>query len=98
MLKASPRQTSVPQYRGNHGSSFTSDGDGVVGFQSTTMDDVESELVVDALHQHPHDQQDNFEVRRILLEHLHDVDSGNRQHLSSVSFVHECATAGQKQT
>ena len=62
------------------GSSFTSgSGDGVVGFQSATMDDVESELVVDALHTNIHMiSKTIFEVRRILLEHLHDVDSGNR--------------------
>ena len=61
-------------------SSFTSgNGDGVVDFQSATMEDVESELIVDAPHTTIHMiSKTIFEVRRILLEHLHDVDSGDR--------------------
>ncbi len=60
--------------------SFTSnDGDGVVDFQSATMTDVESELVVNAPHTTIHMiGKTIFEVRRILLEHLHEIDSGDR--------------------
>lgn len=60
--------------------SFTStDGDGVVDFKSATMTDVESELVVDAPHTTIHMiGKTIFEVRRILLEHLHEIDSHDR--------------------
>lgn len=54
-------------------------GDGIVEFASATMDDVESELVVDAEHTSIHmTGKTIFEVRRILLEHLHNVDSEDR--------------------
>jgi pimeloyl-ACP methyl ester carboxylesterase len=54
-------------------------GDGVVEFASATMDDVESELVVDAHHTSIHMiSKTVFEVRRILLEHLHEVDADDR--------------------
>jgi hypothetical protein len=54
-------------------------GDGIVEFASATMEDVESELVVDAHHTSIHmTGKTIFEVRRILLEHLRDVDSNDR--------------------
>lgn len=60
--------------------SFTSGrGDGVVDYASATMNDVESELVVDAPHTTIHMiGKTIFEVRRILLEHLHEIDSNDR--------------------
>ncbi|KAA5535683.1 hypothetical protein FYK55_28350 [Roseiconus nitratireducens] len=54
-------------------------GDGVVSYASATMDDTESELVVDADHTQIHmTGQAIFEVRRILLEHLQEIDSNDR--------------------
>lgn len=54
-------------------------GDGVVEYASATMDDTESELLVDATHTKLHmTGKAIFEVRRILLEHLDDVDSQDR--------------------
>lgn len=54
-------------------------GDGVVDYASATMDDVESELVVDAPHTTIHMVGKTiFEVRRILLEHLQQVDANDR--------------------
>ncbi len=54
-------------------------GDGIVDYNSATMDDVESELVVNAHHTSIHMiSKTIFEVRRILLEHLHEIDSGDR--------------------
>jgi hypothetical protein len=60
--------------------SFTGgQGDGVVDYESATMNDVESELVVDAPHTTIHMiGKTIFEVRRILLEHLHEIDSDDR--------------------
>jgi pimeloyl-ACP methyl ester carboxylesterase len=57
----------------------TGRGDGIVEFDSATMEDVESELVVDAHHTSIHMiSKTVFEVRRILLEHLHEVDANDR--------------------
>ncbi len=54
-------------------------GDSIVAYASAHMDDVESELIVDADHVSLHmTGQAIFEVRRILLEHLREVDSQNR--------------------
>ena len=54
-------------------------GDGVVAYNSAHMDDVESELVVDADHTSIHmTPKAIFEVRRILLEHLRELDGGDR--------------------
>ncbi len=54
-------------------------GDGIVEFASAKMDDVESELIVDAEHTSIHmTGKTIFEVRRILLEHLQSVDSEDR--------------------
>lgn len=54
-------------------------GDGVVNYDSAVMDDVESELVIDAEHTKIHmTSQAIFEVRRILLEHLDEIDAGDR--------------------
>ena len=70
-------------------SSFTSgNGDGVVEFDSATMEDVESELIVDAPHTTIHMiSKTIFEVRRILLEHLHELDSGDRLAKGSKNLV-----------
>lgn len=54
-------------------------GDGVVSLTSAKLRDVESELVVDA--NHSNIQMNNktiFEVRRILLEHLQEIDAADR--------------------
>ena len=54
-------------------------GDGVVEYASAKMDDVQSELIIDANHTHIHmTGKAIFEVRRILLEHLDEVDSEDR--------------------
>ena len=54
-------------------------GDGIVNYASAKMDDVESELVVDAEHTKVHmTGKSIYEVRRILLQHLQEVDSNDR--------------------
>lgn len=54
-------------------------GDGVVEYASAKMEDVQSELIVDATHTSLHmSGKAIFEVRRILLEHLEEVDSDDR--------------------
>ncbi|MCM2372180.1 alpha/beta fold hydrolase [Aporhodopirellula aestuarii] len=54
-------------------------GDGVVEYTSAKMEDVQSELVVDATHTSLHmTGKAIFEVRRILLDHLREVDSEDR--------------------
>ncbi len=54
-------------------------GDGIVDYASAKMDDVESELIVDAEHTTIHmTGKTIFEVRRILLEHLQSIDSEDR--------------------
>jgi pimeloyl-ACP methyl ester carboxylesterase len=54
-------------------------GDGVVDYDSAHMDDCESELIVNADHTSIHmNGKTIFEVRRILLEHLRDLESRDR--------------------
>lgn len=54
-------------------------GDGIVDFASATMKDVESELVVNSDHTNIHMTGTTiFEVRRILLEHLEELDANDR--------------------
>lgn len=54
-------------------------GDGVVNYASATMDDVESEVIVNAEHTTIHTTPKSIlEVRRILLEHLDEVSKNNR--------------------
>ncbi len=54
-------------------------GDGVVSYTSATMPDTESELIVDADHTKIHmTGQTIYEVRRILLEHLREIDASDR--------------------
>lgn len=54
-------------------------GDGVVNYNSAKMQDVESEHVIDAEHTTIHmTGQAMFEVRRILLEHMREIDSRDR--------------------
>ena len=54
-------------------------GDGVVPYESATMPDVDSELIVDADHMTIHMiPKTIFEVRRILLEHTREIDEGDR--------------------
>lgn len=53
--------------------------DGIVAYESATMDDVESELVVDAEHTSIHmTGKSIFEVRRILLKHVQEIDADDR--------------------
>jgi pimeloyl-ACP methyl ester carboxylesterase len=53
--------------------------DGIVAYESAKMDDVESELIVDAEHTSIHmTGKAIFEVRRILLEHLREIDREDR--------------------
>ena len=59
--------------------SRTSRGDGVVEYESAHMEDVESELVVDSEHTTIHmTGKTIFEVRRVLLEHLRQLDAEDR--------------------
>ena len=61
-------------------------GDGVVAYESATMPDTESELIVDAEHTVIHmTGQAIFEVRRILLEHLTQLDADDRYTLREQS-------------
>ena len=54
--------------------SFSAKGDGVVNYSSSHLEHVSSEQVVDADHIHIHRHPRSIlEVRRILLEHLHDI-------------------------
>ncbi len=54
-------------------------GDGIVEYASAHMDDVESELIVDAPHTSIHMVGKTiFEVRRILMEHAQQVDANDR--------------------
>ena len=63
-------------------------GDGVVELTSARMKDVESELIVDAEHTAIHmDAKTIYEVRRILLQHLRQIDSNDR-----VAQLHEPIT------
>ena len=63
-------------------------GDGVVDYDSATMGDVESELVVDASHTDVHMiGKTIFEVRRILLEHLAELDASDRVVLEGEASV-----------
>lgn len=55
---------------------FSGVGDGIVSFTSAHLDEVESEVVVSADHVNVHTHPRSvLEVRRILLEHLHDLDA-----------------------
>jgi hypothetical protein len=63
-------------------------GDGVVEYGSATMGDVESELVVDASHTDVHMiGKTIFEVRRILLQHLAELDASDRVVLEGEASV-----------
>ncbi len=54
-------------------------GDGIVAYESAKMNDVESELIVDAEHTSVHmTGKAIYEVRRILLEHLSQYDAQDR--------------------
>ncbi|WP_235935386.1 esterase/lipase family protein [Candidatus Laterigemmans baculatus] len=53
--------------------------DGVVAYPSAHMDDVESELIVNADHTTIHTEPESIlEVRRILLEHIAEIDAQDR--------------------
>jgi hypothetical protein len=55
-------------------SRLSESGDGVVAFESAHLDDVQSEIVVDADHVHVHQHpRAILEVRRILLEHSREM-------------------------
>lgn len=64
-------------------SNWSEDGDGVVGYVSAHLDDVDSEIAIAAdhmsVHRHP---LATLEVRRILLEHLADVRLLAKSHAS----------------
>jgi hypothetical protein len=56
------------------------EGDGVVPYRSAHLDGVNSEKVIPADHFHVHQHPlAVLEVRRILLEHLKEVDAGPRE-------------------
>jgi hypothetical protein len=68
----------VVEKRGIFGKS-TKKGDGVVELASAKMDDVESEVIINAEHTTIHTTDKAIlEVRRILLEHLQEVDQNVR--------------------
>jgi len=68
----------VTEKRGIFGTSSRK-SDGVVDLESAKMDDVESELIVDAEHTTIHTTDKAIlEVRRILLDHLEEVDQNVR--------------------
>lgn len=68
----------VVEKRGLFGNT-TKKGDGVVELASATMDDVESEVIINAEHTIIHTTDKAIlEVRRILLEHLQEVDQNVR--------------------
>ena len=57
-------------------SRLSEEGDGVVGFQSAHLDDVDSELVVSSAHLYVHRHPlAILEVRRILLDHLAELEA-----------------------
>jgi len=69
--------------------------DGVVAYESATMDDVESELIVNADHTSIHmTPKAIFEVRRILLEHLEEVDADDRVAGAKPERIAERETGG----
>ncbi|WP_149499830.1 esterase/lipase family protein [Roseiconus lacunae] len=73
-------------------------GDGVVSYQSASMEDTESELVVDADHTKIHmTGQAIFEVRRILLEHLQEIDASDRIALNESTPTTDADRIGQQQ-
>ncbi len=58
------------------GTKITGEGDGVVELASAHLEDVDSELVVEAHHMSAHQNPHSIlEVRRILLEHLRDIET-----------------------
>ncbi len=58
---------------------ITGRGDGVVAYDSAHLDNVSSEIVVPADHLNVHTHPRSvLEVRRVLLEHLNDVDNARR--------------------
>ena len=62
----------------------TGRGDGVVALASARMNDVESELSVDAPHTKIHMTGEAiFEVRRILMQHLDEIDANDRVAMKS---------------
>ena len=64
-------------------------GDGVVSLASARMDDVESELFVDCQHTKIHmTGKAIYEVRRILMEHLRDIDANDRVAMMSSDDIH----------
>ena len=71
--------------------------DGVVGVQSAHMDDVASEILVEAKHQDIHSKpRAILEVRSILVEHLHQVSM--QPALAKILDVPEWNTNGQRRS
>lgn len=67
-------------------SRLSEEGDGVVAYASAHLDQVDSEIVVDANHVSVHTHPKSIlEVRRILLEHLRDVNQGLGYHVRRAS-------------
>ena len=63
---------------------WSEEGDGIVGFQSGHLDDAESELVVASEHMNVHRHPlAILEVRRILLDHLAEVEAAARAETAS---------------
>jgi hypothetical protein len=78
---------------------FSGVGDGIVSFSSAHLDEVESEMVVQAdhvaVHTHP---RSILEVRRILLEHLQEFDSNSTSAAAEPArfHVHQPASPAQQ--
>jgi hypothetical protein len=74
-------------------------GDGVVDYESAHMDDVESELIVNADHTSIHmSGKAIFEVRRILIEHLRDIDADDRLAMVNSQRTRPVAPADESRT
>jgi pimeloyl-ACP methyl ester carboxylesterase len=81
---------------GRLGMKVAGEGDGVVSLASAQMEDVESELVVEADHVHVHQHPRSvLEVRRILLEHLDEIRTQQQQswEVQQAGFFEEEKTA-----
>jgi hypothetical protein len=71
------------------------EGDGVVSLESARLDSAVSQVVVQADHQHVHRvPQSILEVRRILVEHINELQSFPYGGAGSVEFAASPTTPG----
>lgn len=70
----------------------TGDGDGVVSYESAHLDNVASEVVIDADHLHIHRHPlAVLEVHRVLLAHLAEIDAGRPRRLERLPWTASAA-------